>query len=122
MDNVNVSIPANADYLHVLRSVLGSLGALADASIDVIDDLRISVDEACSQLLMSGNGGGTLSMQVRRDPGTVDVVASIDAAPEPWPPAGADESLAWQLLQALVDEASFERTEQGVGIRFRKRL
>lgn len=121
-DCVNVTMPAAPEYLHVLRSVIGSIGALANAPIDVIEDLRLSVDEACSQLLASGLQSTLLRLEVARGDDVVEVVASVDAVSEAWPPAGGEDTLAWQILRALADSPRFEQTPAGVAIRFAKRL
>lgn len=122
MPTVNVVIPANAEFVHVLRSVVGSIGALADASIDAIDDLRLAVDEACAHLLASAADATRLWLTVRSGSGDIDVLAQLDAEPAAWPPADVAESLGWRILSGLVQEPRFERTDGRVGIGFSKRL
>src|SRR5438093_6882551 len=103
MPDVSITVPARADFVHVLRSVIASIAARADFTYDEIDDLRLAVDEAFAQLLTVHGMSTTLSMVVRSlDGGVVEVVVSIDADDAAWPPAGAEQSLTWQVLSALA--------------------
>jgi serine/threonine-protein kinase RsbW len=117
-DVVSVSVPARAEFLHVVRTVVGSVAARRDLTIDAIEDLRIAVDEACAQLLSAH--GSTLSVDVASLPDGVEAVCRTDATIEPWPPAGAERSLASQVLQGLADEVAWEQTADGSSIRVGK--
>lgn len=119
---VRISVPARADVVHVVRSVVGGTAALQDASYEVIEDLRLSADEACAHLLLAVPQGSRLILQVTPAGDTVDIVASIDAEIEDWPSQGAKESLAWYVLTALAEDAAFVRWEGRPAIRFTKRL
>lgn len=50
-ETVELTVPASASYVSVLRTVTASLAARRDFTIDEIDDLRIAVDEASALLL-----------------------------------------------------------------------
>jgi serine/threonine-protein kinase RsbW len=117
-DVVSVSVPARAEYLHVVRTVVGSVAARRDLTIDAIEDLRIAVDEACAQLLSAH--GSTLHVDVVSVPDGVEAVCRTDATIEPWPPAGTERSLASQVLQGLADEVAWEQTATGSSIRVGK--
>ena len=43
MNDLNVRIPARADYVHVLRSVLAAVAAREKLSVDDIEDLRLAL-------------------------------------------------------------------------------
>ena len=45
-DTIAISVPARAEFLHVVRTVVGSVAARCNLTIDAIEDLRIAVDEA----------------------------------------------------------------------------
>jgi len=122
MPDVNVRVPARPEFVHVFRSVIGSIAARADFTYDEIDDLRLAVDEAFAQLLTIHSTATTLSMLVRSlAGGGVEVVASIDADDAAWPPEGAEHSLTWQVLSALADEARFENADGHPALRLIKR-
>jgi serine/threonine-protein kinase RsbW len=119
---VVVSVPARADFVHVLRSVTASVAARVDFPYDAIDDLRLAVDEACAQLLPVGSEGSTLTLRMTPTEEGLELVAMIDARGIDWPPPGAEDSISWRLMSALADEAQFERGGDGPAIHLTKRF
>jgi serine/threonine-protein kinase RsbW len=117
---VVVSVPARAEFLHVLRSVVASVAARLDFPYDAIEDLRIAVDEACAQLLSQGKGASQIRLRITPSAGAIDVVASADAPEVTWPPAEAERSLAWQVIEALCDRATLELDGGAPAVRFSK--
>ncbi|HVH52558.1 MAG TPA: hypothetical protein VNA32_00340, partial [Actinomycetota bacterium] len=98
--DVVVTVPSQAAYVHVLRSVAASVAARIDLPVDDIDDLRMAIDEASSQLLMLG--AVTLTLRLRSIDGGVEAVVSVDgSAPAGWPPPTLRDSLAWNVLSGL---------------------
>jgi serine/threonine-protein kinase RsbW len=118
-DAVQVTVPARPEFLHVVRTVVGSVAARHDLTIDAIEDLRIAVDEACAQLL--GARGSTVTVAIGASGDGVEAVCSTDAEVGEWPPAGIQHSLAAQVLQGLADAVSWERSAAGPAVRVRKR-
>lgn len=116
-----VSVPARADFVHVLRSVTASVAARVDFPYDAIDDLRLAVDEACAQLLAVGSEGSALTLRMTPTEEGLALVAAIDAGGVEWPPPEAEESLAWRLMSALADVARFEQGSDGPAIHLTKR-
>jgi serine/threonine-protein kinase RsbW len=118
--DVVVTVPSQAAYVHVLRSVAASVAARIDLPVDDIDDLRMAIDEASSQLLMLG--AVTLTLRLRSIDGGVEAVVSVDgSAPAGWPPPTLRDSLAWNVLSGLSDELSFELPDGTPAIRVVKR-
>jgi serine/threonine-protein kinase RsbW len=120
--DVVVSVPARADFVHVLRSVTASVAARLEFPYDAIDDLRLAVDEACAQLLAVASGGSALTLRMTPMEESLEMVATIDAGDVDWPPPEAEESLSWRLMSGLADEARFERGDHGPALRFSKRI
>jgi serine/threonine-protein kinase RsbW len=118
--DIAVSVPARPEFLHVLRSVVASVAARLDFPYDAIEDLRIAVDEACGQLLSRGKGGSQIRLRSIPTAGAIDVVVSTDAPEVAWPPAEADRSLAWRVIEALSDQATLERDDGAPAVRFSK--
>jgi serine/threonine-protein kinase RsbW len=122
MNEIQVAVPAQPDYIHVVRSVTGAVAAGLDLPYDEIDDLRIAIDEACSHLLDVKPNAGVLRLEISTEERSIRFVASIEAPDAPWPPPDAHQTLTWQVLAALADEAEFATTPNGPGIQFTKRL
>lgn len=117
-----VSVPARADFVHILRSVAASVAARLDLPYDAIDDLRLAVDEACAQLLSVGSGASALTLRMTPTEERLELMASIDAEGVDWPPPDAEESLPWRLMSTLADAARFEQGENGPAIHLSKAL
>ena len=121
MSDVTVRVPAQPDFVHVLRSVVATVAARDNFTYDEIDDLRLAVDEACAQLLALPGRSTTLTVQLTPVDGGLVVVATIDADGQAWPPEGAEHTLAWQILSALADETRFEELDGSPALRLTKR-
>ena len=112
-------VPARAEFLHVVRTVVGSVAARGNLTIDAIEDLRIAVDEACAQLLVAK--GSTITVRIAASAERVDVTCGTDAHVAAWPPEGIQHTLAAQVLQGLADDVAWERDGEGPAVRVAKR-
>jgi serine/threonine-protein kinase RsbW len=119
VDVVRITVPARAEFLHVVRTVVGSVAARHDLTIDAIEDLRIAVDEACAQLLTVRGGHVTVAISGTAE--GVETVCSTDADVAMWPPEGVQHSLATQVLQGLTDSVAWELSAAGPAVRVGKR-
>jgi serine/threonine-protein kinase RsbW len=119
IDTISIVVPARAEFLHVVRTVIGSVAARGNLPIDAIEDLRIAVDEACAQLLVAKGSSITIRISASHD--HVEVVCSTDADIAAWPPEGVQHTLAAQVLQGLADDVSWERDGDGPAVRVAKR-
>jgi serine/threonine-protein kinase RsbW len=118
-DTVLITVPARAEFLHVVRTVVGSVAARNDLTIDAIEDLRIAVDEACAQLLIAR--GTELTVRLEPTPVGVQATCSTNANVPEWPPDGVEHSLASQVLQGLTDNVAWERMDGVPAVRVAKR-
>jgi serine/threonine-protein kinase RsbW len=117
---INVTVPARPDFLHVVRSVTASVAARMDLGYDDIEDLRIAVDEACAQLLSAAGRASKLTVIVTPSEDRVEVVVCTDGDVRDWPPPGVESSLIWQILNGLTEAPSFERFDGKPGMRLVK--
>ncbi len=121
MDQITITVPARSEYVPILRTVVAGVAARLELPYDGVDDLRLATDEAAAHLLSLDERATTILVRMRSGNGAVEVVSTIDARPEPWPPADADQTLAWQVISGLTDEASFGLEEGNAAIRFLRR-
>jgi serine/threonine-protein kinase RsbW len=105
---IALSVPADAGYFHVLRSVTAGVAARLEIGFDDVDDLRIAVTEACNRLLALGTGAHRLLLGLSPSDQGLTVVVEVDAELAEWPFAGSHETLSWQVISGLVDEAHEE--------------
>jgi serine/threonine-protein kinase RsbW len=108
-DTVELTVPADPAYLSVLRTVIASLAAQRDFTLDEIDDLRIAVDEAGTLLLPHAGPGSRLSAVFGGSATTLRVEVAVTV------PDGADghpdrSSFAWLVLTALTDSVVLDES------------
>lgn len=105
--DIKVSLPAQPEYLHILRSVVASAAATMDFTIDAIDDLRLVVDEACGQVLELSPDSKQLTLTIATRGDTLELTVSTDGSPAR-APESVQDSMAWTILSALSDSVSIE--------------
>lgn len=123
MPEVKLSVPARPDYVHVLRQVAAGAAARLSFSYDEIEDLRLAIGEACAYLLGVQPGATALSLRITSDDadGSVDMVAIANGASDRPAATTPQHGIIWHILGALTDQARFEQTPDGPGVRFTKR-
>lgn len=116
---VTVTVPAKPDYVRVFRAVAASFVARLDFTYDVIEDLKLGVSEACATLLGLPWPATIMVLRLGTENGRVIVLMCTDAdsGRSGWPPPDVEGTLAWQVLSGLADEAVFEMSEEGPGVR-----
>ncbi len=105
--DINVSLPAKAEFLHILRSVVASAAATMDFTIDAIDDLRLVIDEACGQVLGLSSGATALTVNIGFLDHSLELTVSTDGTPAE-PPESVQDSMAWTILSALSDSLKLQ--------------
>jgi len=104
-ETVELTVPASAAYVSVVRTVTASLAARRDFTIEEIDDLRIAVDEA-SALLLPHAGEGALSASFGGADNTLVIEVSVPLPPDDTAAEPDQTSFAWMVLAALADEVT----------------
>ena len=59
-DSITVSIPSHPKYLSVIRAITDRIGQIDEMDEKVIGDIRLAVDEACSNIIEHAYGGENL--------------------------------------------------------------
>ena len=118
---ITVVIPSRPELMHVLRTVVASVAGRMDFPYDTVDDLRLAVDEAGSQLLAISGPSSQITMRIEDSPEEVTVSLALDEPAGEWPPVGLGRTLSWQVLSALTDEASFGEDGAGPVVWMRKK-
>jgi serine/threonine-protein kinase RsbW len=115
---VHLEIPASGAYLAVARAAATGLAAQLRFTYDEIDDLRIAVDEACTQLMARRGSAETIRVVYRMEEDGLFVEVSVDSTDRSGPLER--DTFAWQILSAMTDEV-VEKAEAGrLALRFRK--
>jgi serine/threonine-protein kinase RsbW len=118
---ITVSVPARADFVHVLRAVASSVAARLDMAYDVIEEVRILVDEASTLLLqVPGVTGQTFVLTLEPAAGGLRAALSAQGANGLWPPEDLERTWAWRVIEGLCDEVGIDHASGGPSITFVK--
>ena len=113
--DVELRLPADTVYVAVLRTTTAGLAARLDFTLDDIEDLRMSVGEACAIVLPQADAGSDLLAEFELSTGELSVRVGVDSQS----PAAVDEdSFGWQVLTTLASDVHAE----AAGGRFSLRL
>jgi serine/threonine-protein kinase RsbW len=104
-DDVELTIPVQADLVVLARLTAATVASRADFDVEEIEDLRLAVNELCLSLV-NGGGSGRLHLVFSRDEDLIEVSCSYYAGSPgvPTPSDGSSEGLSSRILDALVDE------------------
>lgn len=99
--SMELRVAAKLENLAVLRTVVGAVGTFEDLDFDVVADLRLAVDEACTRLIRSAVPGSPLLLVVdpQEDAVVIDVSTTCATADILTP-----GSFSWHVLSSLTDE------------------
>jgi len=147
IDPIELSIPARADLLQLVRLTAGVVAARAGLGLDDVEDLRLGVEELCLSLVgPTGDAPGRLTLRYGWDDEKIEITCTLrsDGAGGEAPAdgngdAGADapttvsadsawnhnervrRDLSSQILDALVDEHGETQGADGPGAWLRMR-
>ncbi|MGV0816025.1 ATP-binding protein [Mycolicibacterium boenickei] len=101
--SVEIRVAARLENLAVLRTLVAAVATFEDLDFDVVADLRLAVDEACTALIKAALPEAALRLVV--DPGEDTVVITASALCEG---AAVVEpgSFSWHVLSSLTDEVT----------------
>jgi serine/threonine-protein kinase RsbW len=100
-------IPAEVEYVSVLRTTAVAFAARLGCTIDEVEDLRIAVHEAAAMLIEISDPGVRLNCRFQLDDQLL-VALSVPAGARPLP---SDASFAWQILRSLTKAVEVDRSE-----------
>ena len=112
---VDLEVPARAEYVRLVRLVVGALAASRrDLDDDRVADLRLAVNEACA-LAVSAAPEGRLHVMCTEEADAF--VVDVFDAPED---SDEQDGVAFALIRALVDDVAI--VHEGGGTRMRLRM
>jgi serine/threonine-protein kinase RsbW len=109
-DTVTLAFPARTQNVSLARTVTAAMAARADLPLDQLEDVRLAVDEAVSQLIADAPADAEIRLVFSVADGVLDIVVTGPSASGLVPPTG---TFSWTVLTALVDSVS-ATVEDGV--------
>jgi anti-sigma regulatory factor (Ser/Thr protein kinase) len=109
--DIRLTLPARPENVSVVRHVLGALGDALALPTEVVEDMRLAVTEACTNVVRHAYAGGDGSIEVVvRPEGDALRVTVADAGRGIGPsPDTAGPGLGLPLIAALTDSLEIER-------------
>jgi hypothetical protein len=124
-DHIELSIPARAELIQMVRMAAAVVGSRADLALNDVEDLRLGVEELCLLLVgPTGNAPGRLELRYVWDDEAIEVTCTVTAGDDhhgplrvgPAAPDGdVGGELSTQILDALVDEHGVFDTAERTG-------
>jgi len=98
---VELRVTPRLESLAVVRMLVGAIATYEDLDVDTVADLRLAIDELCTQLIRSAAPGAMLAVVIdpHDDHVTVQASAAGDGAGVLTP-----GSFSWHVLTSLVDD------------------
>lgn len=115
-DSVTLDFPAHTRNVALARTVAASMAAQADLPVDQLEDVRLAVDEAVSQVILGADGSGHVRCAFHIDGPVLDI--SVAAPSSSGLPPGTN-TFSWTVLSALVDEVTATVDDGVVTLRMR---
>lgn len=130
-DNFKLIVPGKPEYVGAVRLAISSLANNVGFDIEAIEDIKVAVSEACTNIVRHGNADSSeqidieyevtceicdnkLSISVKDEGAGYDV----DSYHEPELPAEEAGGLGIFIIRALMDEVEVE-SELGIGTHIR---
>jgi serine/threonine-protein kinase RsbW len=110
VNTIDLAVPANPEYVGLIRSAAAHIAAHADLTVDAIDDLRLAVDEAFAVLVAHRPDSGAVSIKFTIHSEQLDIELTGPAGSPP----PDKSSFAWTVLSALVHEVSTQTSPAGL--------
>lgn len=114
-DTVTLTFAADTRNVALARTISAAMAARADLPIDQLEDLRLAVDEAVTQILAAAptQADVTCAFRVVGDRVLVQITSSTTATSVP-----STTSFSWTVLSALVDAVEAQLADGQLTISF----
>lgn len=109
-DTIRLTFPAKADYLLVVRQVAAASATRCDLPIDDVEDARLLVDEAVTQLIESAADEVECEFTIAPARLDIDVYGRGGTL-------GEGSEFGWTVMRALARELTVDADASGVRIR-----
>ena len=108
--DIRLTVPARPENVAVIRHVLGALAEALALPPALIDDMRLAVTEACTNVVRHAyEGEGTIDVVVRPKGEELEVIVSDEGRGLGPSPDTAGPGLGLPLIAALADTLEIQR-------------
>jgi len=114
---IQLTVPADAIFVGLVRSTAAHTAAHANLDMDQIDDLRLAVDEAFALVIGTDGASGDVSLSFTITSAGLDVALTGPKGVQ----APEQGTFAWTILSALVNDVESHVTDGQVTITLRSK-
>ncbi len=112
---IEISIPSSSEYVGVVRLAISGVASRCNFTVDEIEDLKIAVNEACTNAVVHAYNGKTGTVTVRCYPKHNEL--AVEVADQ-----GAGFNVKEVLARAGKSTPSGKRPSLGLGLTFIQNL
>ena len=116
--SVTLTFPSDTANVALARTLAASMSARADLPIDQLEDVRLAVDEAVSQVILDAPAGSDITCTFHVHGTDLDITISAPSASRTIP---AQDTFSWTVLCALVETVTADVTDDIVTLRLQVR-
>jgi anti-sigma regulatory factor (Ser/Thr protein kinase) len=109
--DVRLTLPARPENVAVVRHVLGAFAEALHLPLDVVEDMRLAVTEACTNVVRhayDGTESGQLDVVIRPEGEVLEVLVTDDGRGIGPSPDTAGPGLGLPLIAALADSLEIQ--------------
>jgi anti-sigma regulatory factor (Ser/Thr protein kinase) len=112
--DIRLSLPARPENIAVVRHVIGALGTAVSLPQPTIDDMRLAVTEACTNVVRHAYepDEGHIEIVIRPDGDAINVIVSDRGRGLGPSPDVAGPGLGLSLIAALADKLEIDQGPQ----------
>jgi anti-sigma regulatory factor (Ser/Thr protein kinase) len=113
-DGLNVTLPARPENIALIRQLLGAVAESIHLDEDLVDDLRLAVTEACTNVVRhaySDGAPGPIELSVNPTDGGVRVVVTDRGRGMGPSPDTKGPGLGLPLIAAIAASVEIERSD-----------
>lgn len=114
MNRSSITVPARPEWALVLRAALGGIGAVANLSLDSIDDLRTACDEAFDLLTHQPREAVSITLSCRILEDTLSIRIRAERAQVYQECSDIDPEVAQLIIGTLVTDVHMEGDRCGI--------
>jgi anti-sigma regulatory factor (Ser/Thr protein kinase) len=110
--DVRLNLPARPENVAVVRHVLGAFAEALHLPLEVVEDMRLAVTEACTNVVRHAYDGaepGQLEIVIRPDGEVLEVIVTDEGRGIGPSPDTAGPGLGLPLIAALVDSLEIQQ-------------
>lgn len=111
---MTLTVPANKEWVLVLRMAASGVSALYDLPLDLMDDLNTAIEESCDLLLHQDYTAESLTLTCEQQPDGLHVTLTARERTRCEEEEKADADIARMIIQTLVRQVTLDQDEGGV--------